>query len=267
MITPSHNPRIQQVRALLGRAKDRQEAGEFVVEGVRLAEEAWQSGRSARLVLFSQKLSQRGREVVVGLAAGGAEVEEVAEQVLAALSDTENSQGILAILPREPGIQLPAALDFVVIADTIRDPGNLGTLLRTAAAAGAQAALLSPGCADPFSPKVLRAAMGAHFHLPILEMEWTEIRASLKHPSAPLQVFLADIQANLAYWQVDLRCPLAIMVSNEAQGASPEGRALADQMLLIPMPGKSESLNAAVAAGIVLFEVVRQRTLKSRPGG
>lgn len=258
MISSTHNPRIQQVRALLGRSKERREAGAFVIEGVRLVEEAWKAGWPVQQVLYStEKLSERGQEVIAGLATKGALVEEAAEHVLASLSDTETSQGILAVLTQKV-LPLMEKVDFVVVADTIRDPGNLGTLLRTAAAAGAQAALLTAGCADAFSPKVLRAGMGAHFHLPVLELGWADMRAFLKERSLP--IYLADIQASKAYWQIDLRQPAAIMVANEAEGPSPEGKNLADQAVLIPMPGKSESLNAAVAAGILLFEVVRQRS-------
>ena len=263
MITSTHNPQIQKVRALIGRAKERREAGAFVVEGVRLAEEAQKAGWPAKLVLFSEQLNVRGRQVAARLAENGAQIEEVARHVLDGLSDTENSQGILAVLrkPNAPS-PLPHPLDFAVIADRISDPGNLGSLLRTAAAAGAQAVILSPGCADVFSPKVLRAGMGAHFRVPTLELGWDEIRQLVRPPSetTPLKVTLADIHASLPYWQADLRGPTAIMVSNEAEGASAEGKALADELVLIPMPGRSESLNAAIAAGILLFEVVRQRS-------
>ncbi|HVN55630.1 MAG TPA: RNA methyltransferase [Anaerolineaceae bacterium] len=263
MITSTHNPQIQRVRALLSQAKERREAGAFVVEGVRLLEEAWRAGWPVELVLYSERLNERGRHLLAQMADSGAQNEEVAAHVLDSLSDTVTSQGILAVL-RRPTTQgeFSQRLDFAVIADTIRDPGNLGSLLRTATAAGAQAAILSPGCADVFSPKVIRAGMGAHFSIPILELGWEEIRQLVRQPtgSAPLTVYLADIHASLPYWQADLRRPSAIMVSNEAEGASAEGKALADELVLIPMPGQSESLNAAIAAGILLFDVVRQRS-------
>jgi TrmH family RNA methyltransferase len=171
----------------------------------------------------------------------------------------------MAVLPMGR-LPLPEQRDFVLIADNLRDPGNLGTLLRTAAAAGVQAVLLSPGTTDAFAPKVLRAGMGAHFRLPIFALPWEEMRAVCKpvqHASstsgASLQIFLAESSQGSACWDLDLRRPLALMVGSEAEGASPEARGMADTFIMIPMPGRSESLNAAIAAGILMFEIVRQR--------
>jgi TrmH family RNA methyltransferase len=161
---------------------------------------------------------------------------------------------------------LPTELHFVLVADNLRDPGNLGPLLRTAAASGAQAALLSPGTTDAFAPKVLRAGMGAHFRLPVFHLTWDEIRAVCKEPVRPagepqrsLRIFLAEASDGTPCWDLDLRQPLTLIVGSEAEGASREALALADELITIPMPGKSESLNAAIAASILLFEIVRQR--------
>ncbi len=152
---------------------------------------------------------------------------------------------------------LPVKLDFVLIADNLRDPGNLGTLLRSAAAAGAQAALLSPGCTDAFSAKVLRAGMGAHFRLPVLPLTWDEIRAACEENH--LRVLLAESSGGVSCWESDLRSPLALLVGSEAEGASAEGKRSLRRPSISPCQGSSESLNAAIAASILLFEVVRQR--------
>lgn len=263
-ISSSHNPRLARVRGLLERRKQREEQQAFVVEGVRLVEEALAAGWQPELVLYSSQLSERGIQTARGFAARGAEVLEIAPRLMEGLTDTETPQGLLAVFPL-PKPQLPARLDFVLIADNLRDPGNLGALLRSAAAAGAQAALLSPGTTDAFAPKVLRAAMGAHFRLPILRGTWEAIRALCKQPkdtAAPaLTVFLAEAAEGAACWDLDLRQPLALMVGSEAEGATDAAMALADRPITIPMPGASESLNAAVAASILLFEVVRQRRI------
>lgn len=261
MITSAHNPRIQRVRALLEKRKQREQERAFVVEGVRLAEEALAGGWPAELVLYTGRLGERGQALLPGFRAAGAEVIEIPDHLMASIAGTETPQGILAVL-RLPGPEtraLPERLDFIVVADNLRDPGNLGTLLRTAAAAGAQAALLSPGTTDPFAPKVLRAGMGAHFRLPAVTASWDKIRAICKERRPPLKVFLAEAAAGTPCWQADLRQPLALLICSEADGASPEAAALADEAITIPMPGKSESLNAAIAAGILLFEIVRQR--------
>jgi TrmH family RNA methyltransferase len=258
MITSAQNPRIQHIRALLTQRKAREETGEFVIEGVRLVEEALGSGWEARLLLYTSELSPRGQALLAQARARGAEVDEVPPHLIKSSADTENPQGILGVFARR---ELPLAdrINFFVVADAIRDPGNLGALLRTAAAAGAQAALLGPGCVDAFSPKVLRAGMGAHFRLPLRQLDWDEIGALIK-PAC--RVYVAESAEGTPCWQLDLTQPAALIIGGEAEGAGAEARALADGTVSIPMPGESESLNAAVAAGILLFEVVRQRNFR-----
>jgi TrmH family RNA methyltransferase len=257
MITSSHNPKIQQVRALLGRKQAREENRAFVVEGVRLAEEALTAGYRPTLVLYSGELSERGRVVLQGFSNIGADLEEVSPALLDGLSATETSQGLLAVCPLLE-LPLPEQLDFVLIADQVRDPGNLGTLLRTAAAAGVQAVLLAPGTTDPFAPKVLRAGMGAHFRIPLRSLSWEEI-VRLCKPA--LRIYLAEASAGTPCWQLNLCHPLALVVGGEAEGATPEAQRVVDAWVTIPMPGKSESLNAAIAASILMFEIVRQRSI------
>ena len=256
MITSAKNPKIHWLHSLQTSSKARREEALFVVEGVRLAEEALQAGWRARLVLYSGDLRPRGQAVVAGFAAQGAPVEEAAPAALRAASDTETPQGLLVAIEWRP-LPLPERLDFVLVADAVRDPGNLGTLLRTAAAAGAQALLLPPETADAFAPKVLRAGMGAHFRLPVQGLDWDALAARL----AGLQVFLAaagEAQSRPCY-AANFRQPLALIVGGEAEGAGLPAQRLAGQRVSIPMPGGGESLNVAVAAGILLFEVVRQR--------
>jgi len=263
MITSSHNPKVQQIRALLGRQKERHEANAFVAEGVRLVEEALAVNWPFRFVLAGETLSERGQELVKKLEGKSIEVEEVVNGLLQSLSKTETSQGLIAVL------ELPASrtslstlhsllptLNFILIADQIRDPGNLGALLRTAAAAGVQAVLIPPETSDPFAPKVVRSGMGAHFRLPILAMDWNEIKRIIE--SANLKVFLADMSGR-SCWECNLRIPLALIIGGEAEGASQPARKLAEVIVSIPMPGQSESLNAAAAGAILMFEVVRQR--------
>ncbi|HTX92679.1 MAG TPA: RNA methyltransferase [Anaerolineales bacterium] len=254
MISSAHNAKVQLARALLGRSKERREAGAFVAEGVRLVEEARAAAWPFRFALAGETLGERGIRLVDELQAGGIDVERVTDALLGSLSGTETSQGILAVLENRP-LPLAKSSDFVLIADQVRDPGNLGTLLRTAAAAGVQAVLLPPETTDAFAPKVVRAGMGAHFRLPIRSLDWDGIRSQV----AGLQVYLAEMEGALSCWQADFTGPLALIVGGEAEGASPTARALAAKQVFIPMPGKTESLNAGIAGAILLFEVVRQR--------
>ena len=258
MITSSQNPKLKLARALMGRAKERREASAFVAEGVRLVEEAVNSNWGFRFVLYDETLSERGTLNVKRLTSLGMECEEVSPNLMKSLSDTETSQGILAVLDLA---QLPITNypNFIFIPDQIRDPGNLGTLIRSADAAGVDAVLIPPETTDPFAPKVVRAGMGAHFRLPILSMGWEEIQQVSK--SANQRVVLADMDGE-SCWETDLRQPLALIVGGEAEGASAEARKLASQKIKIPMAGKTESLNAAAAGSVLMFEVVRQRKEK-----
>lgn len=258
VITSSQNPKIKLVRALLGRPKERRDAGAFVVEGVRLVEEAEVRDWKFQFALYDSSLNARGSSLVEHLLSRDIEVEEVSEELMKSLSDTETPQGILAVLEltQFPITNYP---NFVLIPDQIRDPGNLGTLLRTAAAAGVQAVFLPPETTDAFAPKVLRSGMGAHFRVPIQSMKWEKIRRNIEG----LEVYLADMDGQ-SCWETDLRQPLALIVGSEAEGASEEARKLSTQKISIPMSGDIESLNAGVAGSILMFEVVRQRSVDSK---
>ncbi|MGA2488672.1 MAG: RNA methyltransferase [Anaerolineales bacterium] len=256
MITSTQNPKVKLARSLMGRSKKRCEAQAFMVEGVRLVEEALSADWPFRFVLVGETLSRRGRELEEKIKAKGIEVESVTDTLINSISETETSQGILAVLDYSP-LSIPQSLNFVLIPDSIRDPGNLGTLLRTANAAGVQAVFLPPETTDAFAPKVVRAGMGAHFRLPIHSLTWEEIRTATKM----LKVYLADMQGSPC-WQADFRLPLALIVGGEAEGATDAARKLANIAVSIPMPGKAESLNAGVAGAILLFEVVRQRQFR-----
>jgi len=237
----------------MGRAKERREAKAFVVEGVRLVEEAVNAGWKFQFALYSEGLSERGSILLNRLKAKNIEVDEVAGDLLQKLSDTETPQGILGVLEFNP-LLIPEHLDFILIPDQIRDPGNLGTLLRSATATGVQAVLLPPETTDAFAPKVLRAGMGAHFHMPIQSLKWEEIKAQTKS----MDIYIADMNGT-SCWEADLRKPLALVVGGEAEGASDEARRLANGKICIPMAGNVESLNAGVAGSVLMFEVIRQR--------
>jgi RNA methyltransferase, TrmH family len=254
MIISPQNPKIKLARSLMKDVRDRREEGAFVVEGVRLVEEAVASGWPFRFVLVSEALGERGLKLVDVLHAQNIPVDSVADSILTSLSATETPQGVLAVVNQYIP-PLPETMNFVLVLDSIRDPGNLGSLLRSAAAAGVQAVFVAPETTDAFSPKVVRAGMGAHFRLPIITLSWEEIQTRV----VGLHVFLAEMEGNLSLWQADFRQPLAMIIGGEAEGATSPARKLAREQVHIPMPGRTESLNAAMAGSILLFEVVRQR--------
>jgi TrmH family RNA methyltransferase len=171
-----------------------------------------------------------------------------------ACSVTEAPQPILAVLPfPSPPSRTP--LTLALVADGIADPGNLGTLLRTAWACGVEAVFLSPGTVDAYNPKVVRSAMGAHFHLPLVHDEDEGILRRLDG----LSVWLAQPRGGLVYDRLEARDPLALVVGQEAHGAGEFWRRCASGGVCIPMEGQVESLNAAIAAAVILFEIRRQR--------
>jgi TrmH family RNA methyltransferase len=255
MLTSTQNPRIKQIRKLQSSARSRRQEGLFVVEGVRLVEESLAADSQPTLVLFTEEINDRGMQAVDRFRALGTEVLAIAPHVMEVASDTQTPQGILAVLP-VPVWELLTAPTFVLIPDGVRDPGNVGTLLRTALAAGVEVVILPPGNVDAFSPKVVRAGMGAHFKLPIVSMDWETIEARL----GGLAVYLADCEGGTAHFEAGFNRPLALVIGGEAAGAGDRAKKLATGRVHIPMPGEAESLNAAVAGSILMFEVVRQRS-------
>jgi TrmH family RNA methyltransferase len=173
---------------------------------------------------------------------------------LAACASTESPQGLVAVMPI-PEIPPPAELSLVVVVDKLADPGNLGTLLRTALAAGVEAVFLSPGTVDAYNPKVVRSGMGAHFRLPLLSGSPEDVLPRL----SGVPIWLAEPCAGLPYDRLDARRPLALVIGGEARGPSDVWRSKATGTVSIPMAASSESLNAAVAAAVILFEIRRQR--------
>lgn len=259
MITSTSNSRIKDIRRLQSSSRARRASNAFVIEGLRLVEEAVKARWPARLVLHTPDLEPRGLELLDYYRQIGTEVESISQQVLRSASDTENPQGLLVVLEQQQ-LKQPAVLDFVLILDNLSDPGNLGTIFRTAAAAGVQLALLAPGCADPFAPKVLRAGMGAHFRLPLHIETWPIISDLCTKNTPALKVFLAQSSGTTTYTTANFRQPLALVIGSEAHGAGSQAQKLAEQQIYIPMHRRVESLNAAAAAAILLFEAARQRS-------
>ena len=260
MITSIQNSKIQRVKKLLTEKKERQESGWYVMEGIRLSEEALQKEIPIQFALYSSPLTNRTENFIKALQKAGIEAEEISPQLMRSVSDTTTPQGILIVVKAQP---LPIQPDpsLVLILDGIHDPGNLGTIFRTAAAAAVDLILLAPGCADPYSPKVVRSGMGAHLKIPFSQSDWREIDDFFQiHPN--IIPFASDMKGGKSLWEEDLRRPAAIIIGSEAEGICKEAEQLARGKIFIPMSPGTESMNAAVAAGILMFEAVRQRSGK-----
>lgn len=252
MITSRANPQVKYVRRLMSDRRYRAAERAFVVEGTRWLRDLAAAGIVPRALFATDAWlsSNEGRALVARL---GAAV-PVTEEIMAAMSDTESPPGALAVVDHNPA-PWPAAPTFLLILDAVSNPGNLGAILRAASAAGAQGVLLGPGSVDATNPKVVRGSMGAVLRLPVRAADWPEI-AEL---AAGLDVWLAAARDGVAYTAVDWRRPAALLIGGEAHGAGAAAERLATGRVTIPMRDATESLNAAVAAGILLFEVARQR--------
>ena len=244
MISSPSNPHVKDLRSLRDTPRVRRSERSLFVEGVRLVSTALQAGAALRLALFAPEQLQATPEGSALLAEleGRPRCHPATPAVVAAVAWPE--------LEPQPGLRL--------VLDGLQDPGNVGTLLRSAEAAGVGLVLGARGGADVYSPKVVRAAMGAHFSLPLrADLEWDAIGAELG--SCPL-VYAADAEATMPYFAADWRQPAALIVGSETRGLSEEGQAWATHRIAIPMAGRAESLNAGVAGSVILFEALRQRT-------
>ncbi|WP_294548302.1 RNA methyltransferase [uncultured Pseudoflavonifractor sp.] len=249
-ITSRQNPLMVRIKKLAHSRAQRREEGAFVCEGPKLIEEALKWGADVETILAAegcsvpQSLTGRTRQV------------EVPDSLLRAVSSVETPQGLLAVC-RTPALAPPDKLSGgrYLVLDGVQDPGNLGTIWRTADAFGADGLLLVNGCADPWSPKTIRATMGACFRLPAWETELETVRALLDGAGIPL--YATALRADTAdVREVDLKRS-AVVIGSEGRGISEEALALCRRTIKIPMRTRCESLNAAMAAGIVLWEMCR----------
>ena len=256
MITSTANDHVKYVRSLYRRSV-RYGEHMFVAEGLRTVEEALKAGIQPAFVFHTPSMLEvpRAGLVLSQALARGADVQVVIDPVMAAMADTVTPSGILAVLPM-PVCNIPRPLTWVLVLDGLRDPGNLGTILRSALAAGVEWVVTTPGTVDVYGPKVVRSGMGAHFRLALsVDQSWETLAETL----AGMSVLLADAHQGSPYWEVDWRRPTALVVGGEAEGAAPAANRLATGHVMIPMRQDVESLNAAVAASVLLFEAARQR--------
>jgi len=256
-ISSSANNRVRRVIALQRDARRRLRVGLMVAEGLRLVGELAKSTISPVEVFVTPDFcsADPAASDLVGTLSARATLFEVTDDLMREMADTVTPQGILAVVPI-PDLPAPGHDRFILIPDQVRDPGNLGTMLRTAWAAGVTEVLLPPGTVDHTNPKVVRAGMGAHFWLPSRRASWDEIWQRV----GGSQVWLAEARQGQPYDRVDWRGDVAIVIGGEARGAGQEARSRAT-CVHIPMATGVESLNAATAAALLLFQVTRSRRL------
>ena len=254
MITSTANPRVKYVRSLYDK-RTRYAERRIPVEGLRLLEEVLRSGVKPLLVFYdSEAVQENPRAQALLNAMPGVEQVEVTDRVLRAMADTPSPQGIVAVVPFPPEPTRVTG-DLALVLEGLQDPGNVGTILRTAEAAWVESVVATRDTVDPFNPKVVRAGMGAQFRLGLLwDRTWDEIEALTRGRVR----ILAVARDGEPCWRADWKHPAALIISSEAHGASPEARRLAQVRVSIPMKPGVESLNAAIAAAVLMFEARRR---------
>ncbi|GAB4128423.1 MAG: RNA methyltransferase [Roseiflexaceae bacterium] len=258
MITSPANSHVKRIRSLAADRKERHRERLFVLEGVRLITDALVSSADLPTILYAPDqlaATPDGQQLLDQLTnRPGAFV--ATQAVIAAAAETVHPQGVVAVA-RWPQIE-PGKPGIIVVVEAGQDPGNLGTLLRSAEAVGAAQVLCTTGTVDLYSPKVVRAAMGAHFRLAIeQDLGWEAVAERLALVD---HIYAAEAEASMPYYAADWRQPSALVLGSEAHGLSDQAKAFTNRAISIPMRGRAESLNMAVAGSIILFEALRQRT-------
>ncbi|MEP0868454.1 RNA methyltransferase [Trichocoleus desertorum AS-A10] len=258
MLTSLQNPLVKQLRKL-HRARDRREQQLFLLEGTHLLEEACAVNYPLATLCCTPEWQANHEQLWQQVSQIAQRVELVSPEVLKAIATTVEPDGVIVTAPRNPEqTQLSEITSLGLVLETIQDPGNLGTMIRATAAAGAEGLWLSADSVDLDHPKVLRASAGQWFRLPMA------VSADLKtviadYQAQGMQIVATLPDAALTYWEADLRQPTLILLGNEGAGLSKEVAALADQRVKIPLYPGVESLNVAIAAALMLYEAQRQR--------
>lgn len=265
MITSSANAKVKQVVQWQNKAKERRKDGVFLAEGVKMYEEA--PGESVLEVYISQDMEERLQKNAVPrneiiwnkLQQNGYEV--VSEEVFAKMSDTQTPQGILSVLKR-PEYDFRKLLEqknpLFVILENLQDPGNLGTIIRTGEGAGITGVIMSAQTVDIFNPKTIRATMGSIYRVPFVYVDNMKEAIEGLHKKK-IRVYAAHLQGKAYYQDISFREPTAFLIGNEGNGLTRETADMADSYIKIPMEGQVESLNAAVATALLIYEAHRQR--------
>lgn len=259
-ITGFSNPLVKRVRSLRDK-KHRRREGLFLAEGLRILTEARDAGTLPEMLFTAPGGAAHplARALIAATEAAGGDVVETTPDILSKLSGKENAQTLIGVY-RDRLTPLAAidrnAAPIWLVAQSLRDPGNLGTILRTGDAVGAGGLILVDACVDPFSVEAVRASMGALFTQAIAATPWAEFVAWLR--SGPGQLVGTSLRAELDYQVPEYAPPVFILIGNEAQGLPADYEAACDLRVRIPMRGKADSLNAAVATAVMAYEVLNQ---------
>lgn len=250
-IESTQNSLVKHWKKLVTTRKEREKSGEFIVEGFHLVEEALKNKEQIVQIMVRDEV-----DLPLLWAIDDVEMVQINDAVAKEIAETEKSQGVFAHCKQREVTEIEmAGWRKVLLVDAVQDPGNIGTMIRTADAAGIDAIILGKGCADAFNPKTVRSGQGSHFHIPVVRGELLEWVENLQEDG--VRVYGTSLEESVSYKEIESGDSFALIVGNEGSGISPQLLAKTDQNIIIPILGQAESLNVAVATGILLYTFVR----------
>ena len=252
IITSKDNEIIKNIKKLHDK---KYRIDSYIVEGIKMVKEAISENQLIELIAIREDFE-------INFDTKNIKIITVSSKVFDDISDVKTPQGILAVIKKKPNKQIETNTDYILALDSLQDPGNMGTIIRTADSANINQIIINKTTVDPYSPKVIRSTMGAIYRTNIIEVE--DLKATLKEmKSKGFQIITTDLKATQSIYDINYNNKTVVVIGNEANGVSQEILQTADKKVIIPMLGKTESLNASIAASIMIYEYVRQKIQKS----
>ena len=252
IITSKDNEIIKNIKKL---KEKKYRLDTYIVEGIKMVKEAISENQEIELIAIREdfKIDFDTKKI---------KIVTISNKIFNDISDVKTPQGILAVIKKNQNNQIETNSDYILALDSLQDPGNMGTIIRTADSANINQIIINKTIVDPYSPKVIRSTMGAIYRTNIIEVE--DLKATLKEmKSKGFQIITTDLKATQSIYDINYNNKTVVVIGNEANGVSQEILQTADKKVIIPMLGKTESLNASIAASIMIYEYVRQKIQKS----
>lgn len=252
IITSKDNEIIKNIKKL---KEKKYRLDTYIVEGIKMVKEAINENQEIALIAIRE-------EFKIDFDTKNIKTVTISNKIFNDISDVKTPQGILAVIKKNQNNQIETNSDYILALDSLQDPGNMGTIIRTADSANINQIIINKTTVDPYSPKVIRSTMGAIYRTNIIEVE--DLKATLKEmKSKGFQIITTDLKATQSIYDINYNNKTVVVIGNEANGVSQEILQTADKKVIIPMLGKTESLNASIAASIMIYEYVRQKIQKS----
>ena len=252
IITSKDNEIIKNIKKL---KEKKYRLDSYIVEGIKMVKEAISENQEIALIAIREDFK-------IDFDIKNIKTVTISNKIFNDISDVKTPQGILAVIKKNQNNQIETNSDYILALDSLQDPGNMGTIIRTADSANINQIIINKTTVDPYSPKVIRSTMGAIYRTNIIEVE--DLKTTLKEmKSKGFQIITTDLKATQSIYDINYNNKTVVVIGNEANGVSQEILQTADKKVIIPMLGKTESLNASIAASIMIYEYVRQKIQKS----